>query len=38
MQFAIDHKEDVRAGAFGELTAPIEHQRIVASFGLGNVL
>src|SRR5215468_7781760 len=38
MQLAVDHQEDISPCALGELAAPIEHQRVVASFGLGHVL
>ena len=38
VQLTIHHEEDIGAGAFGDLTTPIHHQRIIETLRLGFVL
>src|SRR5205823_13675669 len=38
VQFAVDDEKDVGAGALGQLAAPVEHQRVVATLRLSLVL
>src|SRR6185437_9684436 len=38
VQLAVDREEDIGAGRFGDLAAPVQHQRVLVALGLGVVL
>jgi hypothetical protein len=38
VQLAVDDEENISPGALGQLAAPVEHQGVVESLGLGHML